>query len=215
MNFFDPDAPSPLAEPGARLPQPEGRRRVRRRRRQQPLSVPTGTPTTSRRASALSYQVESEDRGPGRLQPHVRTVEPGRAGHGRAVRVPHREPVGDVDRRHHAAQPAAATRIRTASCPLRDRRRGCSRRRAPTCRRRCRTRRRRGARQFNVNVQRELPWAMFARGRLRRHARLRPVDGRRGRHEPESARSAVHVARVAAQSAGRRIPSTGSSTTAS
>ena len=40
------------------------------------------------------------------------------------------------------------------------------------------------------------------RGRLRRHARLRPVDGRRGRHEPESARSAIHVARVAAQSAG-------------
>ena len=34
------------------------RRRVRRRRRAQPLSGTTGTPTTSRRVSALSYQAE-------------------------------------------------------------------------------------------------------------------------------------------------------------
>ena len=59
------------------------------------------------------------------LQPHLRPVEPGRAGHGRAVRVPHREPVGDVDRRHHAVQPAPRIRIRTASRPRRARRRGC------------------------------------------------------------------------------------------
>ena len=38
--------------------------------------------------------------------------------------------------------------------------------------------------------------------RLRRYARVRSVEVRRGRFELESARSAVHVARVAAQSAG-------------
>ena len=40
------------------------------------------------------------------------------------------------------------------------------------------------------------------RGRVRRHARLRLVEVRRGRPEPEPARPAAHVARIAAQSAG-------------
>ena len=56
--------------------------------------------------------------------------------------------------------------------------------------------------QYNVNVQRELPWGTVRRGGLRRHARLRPVDRGRRRSEPEPARSAVHGARIAAQSAG-------------
>ena len=50
---------------------------------------------------------------------------------------------------------------------------------------------------MNVNLQRELPADTTARSRLRRHARLLPAPQRRRRLEPESARSEVHVARLA------------------
>ena len=162
----------------------------------------TGTRTTSRRASALSYQVEREDRGARRLQPHLRAVEPGRAGHGRPVRLPHREPVGDVDRRHHAAATCCSNPYPNGFVPSPGSSQGLLTQAGANLQAPLQDTPSPWTIQFNVNVQRELPWATVRRGRLRRHARLRPVDRRRGRPEPEPARSAVHVARIAAQSAG-------------
>ena len=200
MNYFDPDARSPLAGQVAGFPDLKGG------------VVFVGVDGNSRYQYQLGHQQHRaaprplvsgrfEDGRQGRLQPHVRTVEPGRAGHGRAVRVPYREPVGDVDRRHHAPQPAEeplSERLRALSGIVAGAAHAGGRQPAGAAAGHALT--------LEQAIQRERAAGTAVgdvpRGRLRRHARLRPVDGRRGRHEPESARSSVHVARVAAQSAG-------------
>ena len=105
MNYFDPDAPSPLAGVVPGFPNLAGRRRLRRRRWQQQVSVQLGY-QQHRAAAGSVVSNQRQDGGAGRLQPHLRALEPGGAGHRRPVRVPHGESVGDVDRRHHAVEHA-------------------------------------------------------------------------------------------------------------
>jgi hypothetical protein len=56
--------------------------------------------------------------------------------------------------------------------------------------------------QYNINLQRELPWSSFVEIADVGTRGYDLSQVRRERSEPESARSAVHVARIAAQSAG-------------
>ncbi len=187
---------------GARLPRSARRRRVRRRRRPQPLPVQLGH-QQHRAAPRRVVSAERQDGDARRLQPHVRPVEPGRAGHGRPVRLPHREPVGDDDRRHHAVQPAAepvSERLPAVAGIVAGAAHAGGREPPGAAAGHA------VAVDDSVQRQRAARAAVGAlrRGRLRRHARLRPVDCRRRRLEPEPARSAVHGARLAAQSAGRQ-----------
>ena len=213
MNYFDPVARSPLAGQVRGIPGSQGRRRVRRRGRKQPVSVQLGH-QQHRAAPRPLLSARPEDGGQGGLQPHVRTVEPGGAGHGRAIRVPHREPVGDVDRRHHAAQPAeepVSERVRAFSGLFAGAAHAGGRQPAGAAAGH--------ALALDQAIQRERAAGAAVgdvpRGGLRRHARLRPVHGRRGRHEPEPARSRS-TCRSGRSSISRwRTRSTGSSTTAS
>ena len=87
MNFFDPEARSPLADVvpgfsnlkgGVVFVGVNGRNRYQYRLGHE----------QHRAANRSVVSGQSEDRGARRLQPHLRTVEPGRTGHGRAVRLP-------------------------------------------------------------------------------------------------------------------------------
>ena len=160
MNYFDPDAPSPLAQQVPAFPDLRGG------------VVFVGVDGRSRYQYQLGHEqhraaarpvvpAEREDRRARRLRPHLRAVESGRAGHGRPVRFPHREPLGHdastASRRSTRCRipypngflpsPGASQGLLTQAganlqAPLQD---------TPSP----------WTIQCNVNVQRELPWSMF------------------------------------------------------
>ncbi len=86
-------------------------------------------------------------------------VVPAGQRHRRPVRVPDREPVGLVARRHHAVPAAPRSLSGWVHALARFERRPAHRRRAAPFRRRCATRSPTPwNRQWNVTLQRELPW---------------------------------------------------------
>ena len=163
MNYFDPSAPSPLAGQVRSCPNLRGGLVFVGVDGNSRWQFETDTNNISPRIGG-AFEIERQDGAPRRLRARLRPVVSAGQRHGRAVRVPDREPVGRVDRRHHAVPAAARSLSRPASVPSP----GSSRRpahrppaapiQAPL---------RDGSptpwnRQWNVTVQRELPWRVAA-----------------------------------------------------
>ena len=201
MNYFDPVARSPLARSGAGVSRSQRRRGLRRRRWTEPLSVPTGTRTTSRRGSAGRYQLDqktvirggySHIFGPSN-QGAQGTVGPFgfRTENLWVTSIDGITPLNLLRNPYpngFVPSPGSSQGLLTQAganlqAPLQD---------TPSP----------WTIQYNVNVQRELPWAMFLEVAYvgTRGYDLSTVG--EGGPQPEPARSPVHVARHPAQSAG-------------
>ena len=147
-----------------------------------------------------AFEIDGKTVRPRRLCAPLRSVLSAGQRHGRTVRVQDREPV--VSPRSTASRRSGCCAIptRRASSRPRARARACSpaaggaiqaplRNTSPTP----------WTRQWNVTLQRELPWRVARGGVLRRDGGTRSADQRRGRPQSQSARSAIHGARIGAE----------------